>query len=141
MIMILPIKLKSEEHKAGEGADSPIDLIHMSVSPSYGKREDASYLANKMPLFRVVPSKLLIVTMNTFPMGTRSVVCDQILRCESRAATLGLMGLCDGGQRLDDIDSLKSSAQRSCNGRPSASLLGFSRMRYDFLEFFGHFCE
>lgn len=50
-----------------------------------------SYLANKMPLFGAFPSELLIVTMNTLPMGAWSVVCDQILRRESRATTLGLV--------------------------------------------------
>ena len=59
-----------------------------------------------MPLLGAVPSELFIVAMDTLPMGARSVVCDQILRCESRTTTLGLESLCDGGQRLDNIDSM-----------------------------------
>lgn len=138
MIVILPVKLECEKHQAGKGADSPIDLVRKSVSRSCGQREDVSYLPNEMSLFRAVPRKLLIVAMNALPMGAWPVVCNQILRSESRTATLGLMRLCDGWQRLDDIDSLESSTQRGCNRGPSASLLGFSRVRYGFLEFFSH---
>lgn len=97
---------------------------------SYGYGEECvSYFTNKMPFFTVRPCELLIVTMNALPMGSWPVVCDQILRCESRATTLGLKCLCDGGQRLDDIDSLEPSTKRGCNGGPSASLLGLIRMR------------
>lgn len=92
MLMILPVKLECEEHETSKGADSPIDLVHKSVFGPYGHgKKCSSYLTNKMPFFAVRPSEFLIVTMDALPMGAWSVVCDQILRCESRTTTLGLM--------------------------------------------------
>jgi hypothetical protein len=81
-----------------------------------------------MPLLGAVPSELFIVAMDTLPMVAWSVVCDQVLRSESRATTSGLMRLRDGGQRLDNVDSLESSSKRGCNGGPPASLLRFLGM-------------
>jgi hypothetical protein len=68
-----------------------------------------------MPFFRVVPSELFIVAVDTLPVRAWLIVCNQIFRCESRAATLGLMRLRDCGQRFDDVDRLEACTERGCD--------------------------